>query len=315
MASLPSNTFMFNYNARFYDPATYTFAKTKGQLFDEDLVLNTAPNSYTEDSVVITNGAYMGKTYSSNADNPFNRSSSLGNSFTFIYKTSGFIAYSNNLFANRNSNYNYMVRDNMFHTSSSGFLSLTPPNDPQICVIRINSNGTSERKFVDESGNTLAITTASTVSWGSINDGVAFFAGYANGGEYFNATFYWMYCSLETLTDEEVLKVIQWNENPSSFSISTVSETVTANGSSFNVDIESENPWTASTQSDWITLSSTTGSTDATITVTVAYNQFATRTGTVTFTDGEDTLTLTVTQQENNLIPIMKLYKNGRRIN
>lgn len=315
MASLPSNTFMFNYNARFYDPATYTFPKTKGQLFDEDLVLNTAPNSYTEDSVVITNGAYMGKTYSSNADNPFNRSSSLGNSITFISKTSGFTGNMTNIFANRNSNYNYMIRGNIFHTSSATYLTLNPPANPQICVTRINSNGTAERKFVDENGNTLAVTTASTVSWGSINNGVAFFAGYAYGGEHFNATFYWMYCSLETLTDEEVLKVIQWNENPSSFSISTDSETVTANGSSFNVDIESENPWTASTQSDWITLSSTTGLTDATITVTVAYNQFATRTGTVTFTDGENTLTLTVIQQENTLIPIMKIYRNGRRIN
>lgn len=98
-------------------------------------------------------------------------------------------------------------------------------------------------------------------------------------------------------------------------SISTDSETVSANGSSFNVDITSENPWTASTVDSWVTLSTTTGLTDATITVTVAYNQFATRTGTITFTDGEDTLTLTVTQQENNLVPIMKLYRNGRRIN
>lgn len=213
MPSLPSNTFMFNYNARQYDSSTYTFPKTTGQLFDVDLTLNGEPYTYTDEYVGFNGKSlYMGYAFSSNAQNPFNRVSSAS-SFTFIYKTSGFTTGDSNLFCNRNTNYNYMVRGNMLHTSQSGFLSLTPSSSPEICVIRVNSNGNSERKFVDSNGNTLQITTASTISWGGINNGIGFFAGYATGDEYFQNRFYWMYCSMETLTDAEVLQVIQYNEN------------------------------------------------------------------------------------------------------
>ena len=213
MPSLPSNTFMFNYNARQYDSSTYTFPKTTGQLFDVDLTLNGEPYTYTDEYVDFNGKSlYMGYLYNSNAENPFNRASSAS-SFTFIYKTSGFTSSSNNLFCNRNTNYNYMIRGNSMHTAASNYLSLTPSSSPEICVIRVNSNGTSERKFVDSNGNTLQVTTGATINWGQLNNGIGFFAGYATGGEYFQNRFYWMYCSMETLTDAEVLQVIQYNEN------------------------------------------------------------------------------------------------------
>ena len=211
-AILPT-PFMFNYNAKEYDSSTRTFPKTEGQLFDEDLVLVGSPRAVYGDHLDMSNGsAYMGKEYSTNAENPFNRNSS-NNSFTFIYKTSGFTSGSNNLFGNRDIGYNYMVRGNMLHTSQSGFLSLTPSSYPEICLIRIYADGKSERKFLDSNGNVLQSTSSTTISWGSETNGFSFFAGYYNGGEKFNATFYWMYCSLETLTDEEVKKVIEYNEN------------------------------------------------------------------------------------------------------
>lgn len=214
MPSLPSNTFMFNYNARQYDSSTYTFPKTTGQLFDVDLTLNGEPYTYTDEYVGfnLNRTIYMGYQYNSNAQNPFNRASSA-NTFTFIYKTSGFTAGDRNLFCNRNTNYNYMIRGNSMHTAASNYLSLTPSSSPEICVIRVNSNGTSERKFVDSNGNTLQVTTGATINWGQLNNGIGFFAGYATGGEYFQNRFYWMYCSMETLTDAEVLQVIQYNEN------------------------------------------------------------------------------------------------------
>lgn len=319
MAKLPSNTFMFNYNARFYDPATYTFAKTKGQLFDEDLVLNKAPTSYGEDNVNFGNsGAYMSKTYSSNAENPFNRSSSLGNSFTFICKTSGFTGNMTNIFANRYNNYNYMVRGNIFHTSSSTYLTVNPPTHPVICVLRVNENGSSIRKFVDENGNVIsgASVSASSISWGSINNGVGFFAGFANGGEYFNATFYWMYCSLEPLTDEEILKVIQYNENPVSFSIDPDNITFGYDSGSTTVNISAEAGWTASTSNSWITLSETEGLGDTAITVSVSdnYNNSANRIGTVSFTDGEEVLTLSIAQKADTRIILKNIYRSGESV-
>lgn len=212
-AVLPNVAFMFNYNAREYNSSTRTFPKTQGQLFDQDLVLNTAPNSYTEEYVYLGNSnAYMGKAYSSTSANPFNRDSSH-NSFTLIYKTSGETG-NENLVANRGSGYNYMARATMFHTSQSGFLNLTANTNPHICLVRIYSDGTSERKFLDSSGNVLQSTSSATIAWGSASNAFGFFSGYGNqGNEYFKSYFYWMYCSLETLTDEQVLQVIKYNED------------------------------------------------------------------------------------------------------
>ena len=99
------------------------------------------------------------------------------------------------------------------------------------------------------------------------------------------------------------------------FSISPESETIGVNAGFFSVELLSESPWTASTTDGWITLSQYTGSTDATIVVTVDYNPFAERVGTVEFTEGQYVLTLTVTQVANTTVPIMKIFRNGNRIN
>lgn len=215
IGGLPDIPFMFNYNAKEYDSETGTFPKTEGQLFDQDIVLGGTPGSYVgPDYVKFDYGTYYDYTWSSTNDNPFNRNANNKNSFTFIYKTSGFTSGSENLFANRGANYNYMVRGNMLHTYQSGYLYLTPNADPQICVIRISADGTEcVRKFVDAQGNTLQSVSANSISWGYSNNSIAFFAGASGGGELFYNDFYWMYCSLETLTDEEIQAVIDYNEN------------------------------------------------------------------------------------------------------
>lgn len=215
IGGLPDVPFMFNYNAKEYDSETGTFPKTEGQLFDQDIVLRGTPGSYVgPDYVKFDYGTYYDYTWSSTNDNPFNRNANNKNSFTFIYKTSGFTSGSNNLFANRGGSYNYMVRGNMFHTSQSGYLDLAPNADPQICVIRISADGTEcVRKFVDTQGNTLQSVSANSISWGNVNNSIAFFAGQAGGGELFFDNFYWMYCSLQALTDEQIQEVIDYNEN------------------------------------------------------------------------------------------------------
>ena len=319
MARLPSNTFMFNYNAREYDSSTKTFPKTKGQLFDEDLVLVGSPKAVYEDHLDMTNdSAYMGKQYSTNAENPFNRNSS-NNSFTFIYKTSGFTSGDNNLFGNRDNAYNYMVRATMFHTSSSGFLSLVPNSNPQICLIRIYADGKSERKFLDSSGNVLQSTSASTISWGGESRGFAFFAGYRDGGEKFNSTFYWMYCSLETLTDEEVKKVIAYNENTTTFETDVTAITASYNSTTCAVTLTTEEgiEWTASTTNDWISISPNQGTSSSAFIVTIAKNTtYAARNGLITVTNGEDTIEITVGQEKHPLlVPKNNLYRGGILIN
>lgn len=86
-------------------------------------------------------------------------------------------------------------------------------------------------------------------------------------------------------------------------------------GGSQTIELASDGSWSATTDS-WITLSQNSGTTGGTITVTVVYNQFDTdRTGTVVFTNGDDTATLIVIQSANTLAPIIKMFRNGRRIN
>lgn len=319
MPSLPLNTFMFNYNAREYNSSTKTFPKTKGQLFDEDLVLQGSPSAVYEDHLDMTNGsAYMGKRYSSAASNPFNRNSS-NNSFTFIYKTSGFTSQNNNLFGNRDDNYNYMVRGNMFHTSQSGFLNLTPSTYPEICLIRIYADGKSERKFLDSSGNVLKSTSASSISWGNVSRGFAFFAGYRDGGEKFNSTFYWMYCSLETLTDEEVKKVIAYNENATTFETDVTAITASYNSTTCAVTLTAEEgmEWTASTTNDWISISPNQGTGSSVFIVTIAKNTaYVARNGLITVTNGENIIEITVEQEKYPLlVPTNNIYRGGNRIN
>ena len=311
---------MFNYNAREYDSSTRTFPKTPGQLFDEDLVLYGNPASFDEESVLFPSGGnvYMGKNYFSISENPFNRNLT-NSSFTFIYKTSGFTDDSTNIFANRDiSNYNYMVRGNMFHTSTSVFLTLTPSASPQIVFIRIYPDGTSERKVVDENGNVLQSVSAQTISWGSQTDGIAFFAGYSNGNEWFIKRFYWMYCSLETLTDEEILKVIKYNEETTTFALDSTGHSFTYEGGTATANLTADLDWSVTSSPSWVTVSPSSGESGTTaITFTIKKNNFSSRTGTVVFTDDEGNEAEYTIEQggTGGLLPYNKIYRNGRRVN
>lgn len=319
MASLPSNTFMFNYNAKEYNSSTYTFPKTPGQQFDEDLVLNGNPGTFDGESVNFTNSRYWGKLYTSTAYNPFNRSSS-NTTFTFVYKTSGFTQGNQNLFANRGSDHQYMVRGNMFHTSQSGFLRLTPSTNPQIVFVRIQANGQSERKVVDANGNVLQSVSASSITWGGASNAIVFFSGYGTqGNEYFRDRFYWMYCSLEALTDAEIKRVIAYNENTSIFETDITAITASYNSTTCAVTLTTEEDmaWTASTTNNWISISPSQGTGSSVFIVTVAKNTAYTgRNGLVTVTNGEDTIEITVAQEKYPLLlPKNNIYRGGNRIN
>ena len=212
--------FMFNYNAKEYNETTHTIPKTNGQLFDEDLNLTLNGSGATYNGECLTmpryNGVYKLKEYAGTADNPFNRSA--GDEFTVVYKVNGEYGFDGNVFANRGANYNYMVRGRVFHTSDGGFLSNTPWDSPwttpRYMLVRIQANGYSERSVLDAQGNVLNTVSAQSIQWGGASNAIGFFSGYGTRfSEQFEGDFYWMYLSNRALTDAEVLKVIQYNEN------------------------------------------------------------------------------------------------------
>jgi hypothetical protein len=118
------------------------------------------------------------------------------------------------MFANRDSNYNWMYRcySNMLTLHGSGELgSVSVTTQPVIESVRVDSSRLATY-------NNYTDNTSSTYPWfiyGSTNSGdFALFAGYASTtGEWFVGDFYWVYMCQGTLTDEQVQQVIDYNEN------------------------------------------------------------------------------------------------------
>ena len=87
-------------------------------------------------------------------------------------------------------------------------------------------------------------------------------------------------------------------------------------GGTSALSIKSEEGWTASTENDWLTLSSITGTGNNTINITAQLNKGQERTGYVNVTDGKDTLVCTISQKTYPIrLPYNNLYINGNRIN
>ena len=87
-------------------------------------------------------------------------------------------------------------------------------------------------------------------------------------------------------------------------------------GGTSALTITSEEGWTASTENDWLTLSSTSGIGDSTINITAKLNKGEERTGYVNVTDGKYTSVCTISQKNYPVIvPYNNLYINGNRIN
>lgn len=199
--------FMFNYNAKNYDAATKTLRKQSGQLFDEDLVL--IKDAVVGDGYLEIDNNYVHINWSSENENPFNRDAN-NPEITIIYKARW--DNSNTIIGNRggHSDYNWMARRTMFHTAYSGFLEFEPSVNPSTVYLTVDNNGVAYRKCVEtgqyaESGGTQYGTELST--------GISFFADLPVGQEAFKGDFYWMFCALRKLTDEEIQNVINYNEN------------------------------------------------------------------------------------------------------
>ena len=205
--TLPDIPFTVNYNAKNYDASTKTFAKTEGQLANTDVTVDgyiTAHDGYvtvSNSSKGVINGYY----------DYFNRTNSTPN-LTIISKqrTDSFNCH---MFANRNSfNSNWMYRPYSFMltlhgTSEQGSLEVT--TQPVIESVRVDSNrSVTYNNYTDNTSKTV-----SNFEYGTPNGSVALFAGNTDSTtEWFVGDFYWIYMSQNTLTDEQVQEVINYNE-------------------------------------------------------------------------------------------------------
>jgi len=207
-ATLPDVPFSVNYNAKAYDANTKTLAKTNGQLADTDAVITAGTPTVHDDYLTIASNT---RATISGYQTYFNRDNSNPN-LTIISKqrTDGSNCH---MFANRDSNYNWMYRCystklTLHGASETGQLAVT--TQPVIESVRINSS--RQYQYNNYTDNTTS--SGSSFNYGSTNSGkFAIFAGYGtSSGEWFVGDFYWVYMSQNTLTDEQVQQVIAYNE-------------------------------------------------------------------------------------------------------
>ena len=327
MASLPLNrTFICNYNASEFD-GDKTIPKTEGQLFSQDMVLNASPSSF-DDKYISVNGQYFEYEFSSANLNPFNRS---GNQpLTIVAKTSKGLDNSgeHSIVCSRYPSINWLLFNPangkganngtiFLHDNTHRFWTDTPyvqiTTEPNIYSIRVNNSQGYGQSYTD--GTTER---SIAVGFGSAATRVGFFTDphYTGGFEIWRGNFYWIYISGEALTDDEIQQVIEYNENLGSFGISPENISFDYTGGTSALTITSEEGWTASTENDWLTLSSTTGTGNNTINITAQLNKGQERIGIITVTNGNTNVSCTITQSKYPvLLYCENLFKNGNTIN
>lgn len=334
MASLPNKSFVFNYNAKNYNPNTFTIPNETGASLNMDMVWTATTStirsqiSFSEDHISIPSSAFSFFDFSTSDANPINNTTSAP-AMTIVAKfklTSG----GSNFLCNRGpvsntgDNYNFMAR---VGSTTSGKLSLhtANSNSSDSNVASYTPGTTVTAVWRVDTSRQISITNlteniSNTPFKNTWNGGCRWFTFFvwrnASGAvtETMAGDFYWCYFSKEYLTDEEIQQVVNYNE--SSFGPDRDSDVVATSGGTVQVTLSAETTWSASTASDWITISPITGSGETNVTLTVAKNLFTNRTGAVTFTDGEDTALFTIYQGgTDGLVPYKKIFRNENRIN
>lgn len=225
--SLPSNTFVFNFNAKKYNSSTYTIPNTSGASMNKNMVMSamtsTVRNQITLDTdhLVVPTSAFSHFDFSTSGANPINNTTSAP-AMTVIAKFKWKSGGSNFICNRDNSTYNFMVR-----TGAAGKLSLHTANS--------NSSGTNAVSY--STGSTVTalwrVNTSRQVDIKNITTNVSntpFTTTWKDGATYFDffiwkttgtsagftepmaLDFYWCYFSKEALTDAEVQQVIDFNE-------------------------------------------------------------------------------------------------------
>lgn len=316
MAALPNKQFWVNWNARNYDATTHTIAKESGQLFDRDLVLPTAAQTYTDQYVTIDNSnASIVFNFSSNADNPFNRTSATA-TMTIIAKTkstsSGQWCFSNINRTNGRVGWMVMPGTNTYQMAYIGdSYDYTSNTEPMTMAWR-NGNGTMQ--YISISDNVTG-TPYSSTSWVG-QETTKFVVFGSDYGYNWTGDFYWVYISPEVLTDAEIQAVIDYNENTEVFEADKYAVDFTYAGGTDTITVTADNSWSCTTPTGF-SLSPTSGNPGET-TVTVTANHSGTeKAGTATFTDSNsNTFDVELTQTgDGSLFPFAKIIRGTRRIN
>lgn len=205
-ATLPDVPFTVNINAKNYNATTKTFAKTNGQLANTDIVITAGTPVLHDGYVTVSTGSKgtisgYGTYFVRDNNNP---------TLTIISKQST-VGSNCHIFANRDSNYNWMYRaynDKLsLHGGNGEVGNLAVTTQPVIESVRVNSSRTAI--FNNYTDNTTI--SVSNFNYGPSNTtAYLFYGGFS--GEYFVGDFYWLFMSQTTLTDEQVQQVIAYNE-------------------------------------------------------------------------------------------------------
>ena len=215
--SLPDVPFVLNYNAKQYNASTHTIPYTEGALNAINAVITgTTANiiDHHENGYIQLTGSTSTTIRALVGTTNFSRSNSNPN-LTIVCKayTPGSTT-EGNILSNRKESYNWMYRHTSsalrFHGNSLQGSIAVSNTEPNTCSVRIDSSRLL--KYNNWTQNTTS--TVSNFSYGSDSNGGALFSGYySSSGEYWKGVFYWIYMSLNTLTDEQVQQVIDYNEN------------------------------------------------------------------------------------------------------
>ena len=221
---LPSVPFSVNYNAKEYNAGTYTIPQTNGQLQNVDAFCNVGYNIVDHSSdgyITINSGTRM--VFSGNNGTYLLRYNNLtGCSFTVVSKALTRSGYS--LFTNR-SGYgrNYMYRQDTTYaylcgTGNTGSdTCLCSPSEPNILSVRVYYDESSNQymaKWDNWTTNVSSNPVEYQFNTEYITNGGALFCDYSDSdSEFWQGNFYWLYMTQNTLTDEQIRQVIDYNEN------------------------------------------------------------------------------------------------------
>lgn len=223
-AVLPAG-FVFNFNARDYDPQTRTIPAEDGALETNAFILGTDPVAVSDDSLTIDsyNNHSMVTVISTGKYGLYSIDGTNNRAATWIFKFGAYGSeHAPHFLSNRsaiNNRYNWMVRtytDDMqvcLHDSSNHCDLSLDGTYPVIAAITVEPvNGAVTMRNITE-GTTVQ---PFNFDYGRGNAIPAFFEGYGDfvfSNEYYQGVFYWCFYANRCLTDAEVTQVINYNEN------------------------------------------------------------------------------------------------------
>ena len=221
-AVLPAD-FVFNFNARDYDPQTRTIPAEDGALETNAFILGADPVSVNADSLTIDsyNNHSMVTVISTGKDGLYSLDGTNNRAATWIFKFGAYGSeHAPHFLSNRTMrNFNWMVRtytDEMhvcLHDSSNHCDLSLDGTYPVIAAITVEPvNGAVTMRNITE-GTTVQ---PFNFDYGRNNATPAFFEGYSNywsSPEWYQGVFYWAFFANRCLTDAEVTQVIDYNEN------------------------------------------------------------------------------------------------------